>query len=91
MNKTQIIREAAHQAGLTLHVTEKALNAVLRTVTTALKNGEKVRLIGFGTFETRMRKPRLARNISTGAQIQLPATVVPVFKAGETLKRYIKN
>lgn len=91
MNKAQIVSEAAQQAGLTKHVTEKALNALLRTMTTALKNGEKVRLIGFGTFETRTRKARLGRNISTGAQIQLPATVVPVFKAGETLKRFIKN
>lgn len=91
MNKTQLIAEAAYQAGLTKSTTEKALNGILRAVTLALKDGERVRLIGFGTFETRLRKPRLARNISTGDSIQLEETVVPVFKAGDTLKRYIKN
>ena len=63
-----------------------AVNAVLETITESMKNGEKVQLVGFGTFEVRERKARKAQNPQTKEEITIPATKVPAFKAGKGLK-----
>jgi DNA-binding protein HU-beta len=68
---------------------EKALNAVLAAIEEALKKGEKVQLVGFGTFEVRERAARKGRNPQTGQEIEIPASKVPVFKPGKLLKEKI--
>ncbi|HHV15039.1 MAG TPA: HU family DNA-binding protein [Gelria sp.] len=65
---------------------EQVINAFFAVVQDALKGGDKVQLIGFGTFETRDRKARKGRNPQTGAEINIPASRVPAFKAGKALK-----
>lgn len=86
MNKTELVASVAEKAGLTKKDSEKAVNAVLTTVTESLKNGDKVQLVGFGTFEVRERKARKAKNPQTKEDIMIPATKVPAFKAGKGLK-----
>ena len=86
MNKTELIAEVAKKAGLSKKDAEKALNAALDTVTEALSAGDKVQLVGFGGFEVRTREARVARNPKTKEPIEVPATRVPVFKAGKALK-----
>ena len=86
MNKTELIAEVAKKAGLSKKDAEKALNAALDTVADALANGEKVQLVGFGSFETKSREARMGRNPKTKEAIQIPASTVPVFKAGKALK-----
>ena len=86
MNKTELIAVAAEQAGLSKKDTEKALAAMLDTITAALASGEKVSLVGFGTFETRERPARKGRNPRTKEEITIPATTAPAFKAGKALK-----
>ncbi len=86
MNKTELIAAAAEQAGLSKKDTEKALAAVLDTVTSALASGEKVSLVGFGTFETKTRGARMGRNPKTKEEIRIPASKAPVFKAGKALR-----
>ncbi len=66
--------------------TEKVVNALFDTVQGTLQTGEKVQLIGFGTFEVRQRQARKGRNPQTGQEISIPATKVPAFKAGKALK-----
>lgn len=90
MNKTQLVEAIAASANLKKKDAEAALNAFTTVVTDALKNGEKVQLIGFGTFETRARGERTGRNPATGAAIKIPAAKVPAFVAGKGLKDSIK-
>ncbi len=89
MNKTELVANVAEKAGLTKKDSEKAVNAVLTTVTESLKKGEKVQLVGFGTFEVRDRKARKAKNPQTKEDIMIPATRVPAFKAGKGLKEVV--
>ncbi len=89
MNKTELIATAAEKAGLSKKDTEKALSAVLETVTQALSSGEKVSLVGFGTFETKQRNARMGRNPKTKEEIRIPASKAPVFKAGKALKEAV--
>ena len=89
-NKQDLIAEVAAKAGLTKKDAEKAVNAFGESVTEFLAKGEKVQLIGFGTFETRERAAREGRNPQTGAAIQIEATTVPAFKAGKALKDAVK-
>ena len=89
-NKQDLIAEVAAKAGLTKKDAEKAVNAFGESVTEFLAKGEKVQLIGFGTFETRERAAREGRNLQTGAAIQIAATTVPAFKAGKALKDAVK-
>lgn len=89
-NKQDLIAEVAAKAGLTKKDAEKAVNAFGESVTEFLTKGEKVQLIGFGTFETRERAAREGRNPQTGAAIQIAATTVPAFKAGKALKDAVK-
>ena len=86
MNKTELIAEIANKAGLSKKDAEKALNATLDTVSDALAAGDKVQLVGFGGFETKKREARMGRNPKTRETIQIPASCVPVFKAGKALK-----
>jgi len=65
---------------------EIALTATIDSITEALKNGDKVQLVGFGTFETRKREARTGRNQQTGAELAIAASTAPVFKAGKALK-----
>ena len=86
MNKTELISEIAGKSGLSKKDAEKALAAVVDAVTEAVKKGDKVQLVGFGGFETKSREARMGRNPKTRETIEIPATTVPVFKAGKALK-----
>lgn len=86
MNKTELVDAIAAYADITKAQAGKALDAVLDSVTETLKKGEKVTLIGFGTFETRERAARTGRNPQTGKAIQIAACTTPAFKAGKKLK-----
>ncbi|SHK07633.1 bacterial nucleoid protein Hbs [Anaerobranca californiensis DSM 14826] len=90
MNKTELIQSVAEKSGLTKKDSEKAVNAVLETIMDAVSAGDKVQLIGFGTFEARERAAREGRNPSTGEVISIPATKVPAFKAGKAFKDMVK-
>jgi len=90
MNKTDLINNIAEKNGLTKRDVETVINGFLAEVTDALTNGDKVQLIGFGTFETRKRSGRVGRNPQTGEDINIPETTVPAFKAGNKLKEAIK-
>lgn len=86
MNKTELIAEVANKAGLSRKDAEKALGAVVETITETVVKGDKVQLVGFGSFETKQREARTGRNPKTKETIEIPATRVPVFKAGKALK-----
>lgn len=89
-NKQELIAKVAESADLTKKDAEKAVNAVFASVSEFLAKGEKVQLIGFGTFETRERAARDGRNPQTGDSIKIAATTVPAFKAGKALKDAVK-
>lgn len=86
MNKTELVAGVAGKAGLTKKDAEKAVNALFDCVQQALAGGEKVQLIGFGTFEVKKRAARKGRNPRTGQDIEIPASSSPSFKAGKALK-----
>ncbi len=86
MNKTELVANVAEKAGLTKKDAEKALAAVLESVQQALIEGDRVQLIGFGTFEVKERAARMGRNPQTGKDMEIPASKAPVFKAGKALK-----
>ena len=90
MNKTELVAAVAEKTGLSKKDAEKAVKAVFDTVEETLKNGDKVQLIGFGTFEVRERAEKVARNPRTGDAVKVPASKVPAFKAGAALKSAIK-
>lgn len=86
MNKTQVIEAVAKEANLNKKQAEAAVNAFMSTVETALKAGEKVQLVGFGTFEVKARAERQGRNPLTGATMTIAASKHPAFSAGKALK-----
>ena len=86
MNKSELCAQVADKAGLTRKDAEKAINAVFDTITDSLKDGDKVQLVGFGSFEVKSRAARKGHNPATGAEIDIPASKAPVFKAGKVLK-----
>ncbi len=86
MNKTELIAEVALKAGLSKKDAEKALNATIDVITETLAGGDKVQLVGFGGFEVKSREARMGRNPKTKEAIEIPATKLPVFKAGKALK-----
>lgn len=90
MNKTDLINNIASKSGMSKKDVEAVLNGFLGEVTDALAKGEKVQLIGFGTFETRQRSSRVGRNPQTGKEIKIPASTIPAFKAGNKLKAAVK-
>ena len=87
MNKQELITKVAEKANLTKKDAEGAVNSTVAAIEAALVKGEKVQLIGFGTFEVRQRKARQGRNPrKPGEVMQIPASKAPVFKAGKALK-----
>ena len=86
MNKTELIAAISTKAGLTKKDAEKVLKAFTDTVTEELKKGEKVQIVGFGTFEVSERAARDGRNPSTGEPMSIAASKAPRFKAGKALK-----
>ncbi|MCK9478176.1 MAG: HU family DNA-binding protein [Firmicutes bacterium] len=90
MNRMELVSAIAEKAGMTKKDSEAALSATIEAITNTLKKGEKVQLVGFGTFETRQRAAREGRNPQTGAKIKIDATTSPVFRAGKALKDAIK-
>lgn len=91
MNKTEFIAAVAAQAEISKKDAEKAVNAVLTVTTDSLSKGEKVQLVGFGTFEVRERSAREGKNPRTGEVIEIAASKVPAFKAGRALKEEVNK
>ena len=90
MNKTELVSVIAEKADLSKKDAEKALNAFVEAVEGALEKGDKIQLVGFGTFEVRERAARVCRNPQTKEEISVPASKVPAFKAGQALKNIVK-
>ena len=90
MNKSSLIAAVAEKAGITKKDSEKAVAALIETVQEALKAGDKVQLVGCGTFEVRERAAREGKNPQTGEAIKIAASKVPAFKAGQALKDSLK-
>lgn len=90
MNKTDLVNVIAEKAELSKKDAEKALSATLDALTDALKAGDKVQLVGFGSFEVRERAARTGLNPRTRETIKIPAAKNPVFKAGKALKDAVK-
>ena len=90
MNKTELIAAAAEKAGLSKKDTEAVITATLASITEALQNDDKVQLVGFGSFEVKVRAERLGRNPKTKEEIHIPAAKTPVFKAGKARKDAVK-
>ena len=86
MNKAELIAAVAEKTGLSKKDTEAVVSASLEVITESLAQGEKVQLVGFGSFETKARAARIGRNPRTKEEIKIPASKVPVFKAGKALK-----
>ena len=86
MNKTELVAAIAEKTDLTKKDAELALTAVVESITEALEKGDKVQLIGFGSFEVKNRAARTGRNPKTKETIEIPASKYPVFKAGKALK-----
>ena len=86
MNKTELISAVAEKAGLSKKDSEKAVSAAFEAITEALVAGEKVSVVGFGSFDARLRAERTGLNPATRQEITIPASRTPVFKAGKALK-----
>ena len=86
MNKTELVNAVADKTGLSKKDSEKAINATFDAITASLEAGDKVQLVGFGAFDIKERGARIGRNPKTKEEIQIPASRVPVFKAGKALK-----
>ena len=86
MNKTELVAAIAEKAELSKKDAEKALKAFTETVAETLQNGDKIQLVGFGTFEVAERAARTGKNPQTGKEIKIPASKAPKFKAGKSLK-----
>ncbi len=90
MNKAQLVEKMAASAGISKNAAERALNGFMEAVTEALKQGDKVTLIGFGTFSVAQRKARQGRNPQTGEVIEIPAKKIVKFKPGSRLSESIE-
>ena len=91
MNKAELVAAIAAKTGETKKAAEETVNAFVDVVTEALKKGDKVQLVGFGSFEVRKRAARKGRNPQTKQEIKIPASKAPVFKAGKALKNTVNN
>ena len=91
MNKTELIASVAQKSDLTKKDAEKAVKAVFEAVSESLKKGDKVQIIGFGTFEVRARKAREGRNPRNNKPIKIPASKTPAFKAGKQVKDMVNK
>ncbi len=91
MNKTELISAVAEKTGLSKKDAENAVGAVINTVIDTLAQGDKVQLVGFGTFEVRERSARTGRDPRTNNEIQIPASKSPAFKVGKAFKDTINK
>lgn len=91
MNKTELVAAISEKTELTKKDSEKALKALIDVVAEELKKGEKVQLVGFGTFEVSERAARTGKNPQTGKAIKIPASKAPKFKAGKALKDTVNS
>ena len=91
MNKTELVAAIAEKTQLTKKDSEMALKAFIDVVSEELKKGEKIQLVGFGTFEVSDRAARTGKNPQTGSAIDIPASKAPKFKAGKALKETVNN
>ena len=91
MTKQELITNVANGAELTKKDAEKAVNAVFTAITETLSAGDKLQIVGFGTFEVRERAARKGRNPQTGAEIEIAASKAPAFKAGKALKEAVNK
>ncbi|MBL1173521.1 HU family DNA-binding protein [Pantanalinema sp. GBBB05] len=89
MNKSELVDAIAHKAAVTKKDADTVLSAVMDTIMDTVSSGDKVTLVGFGTFEARQRQAREGRNPSTGKPIKIPATTVPAFSAGKLFKEKV--
>lgn len=89
MTKAELVDKVAEKTGLTKKDSGRALDAVFEAITEALAGGQRVQLVGFGSFEVRRRAARKGRNPQTGKEIQIGARRVPAFKAGKALKEAV--
>ena len=90
MTKKELVESVVEKTGFKVKEAEKSVNVIIESITEALKKGDKVQLIGFGTFEVRQRAARTGHNPQTGKEINIPATKVPAFKPGKALKDVVK-
>ena len=91
MNKSDLVAVVAEKLGATKRDAEASLNAVVEAITESLVKGEKIQLVGFGSFEVRKRAARKGRNPQTKEEIKIPASKAPVFKAGKALKDLVNK
>lgn len=91
MNKGELVDAIADNTGLTKKQTDAVLTALTDTIIDSVSDGEKVTLVGFGSFEARDRKARDGRNPQTGKKLKIPATRVPAFSAGKDFKEKVKD
>jgi DNA-binding protein HU-beta len=90
MNKSELIQTVAEAAGIPKAAAGRAVDAIIEAVTGAMRSGDAITLVGFGTFSVRERAARTGRNPRTGEQIKIPASKTPVFKPGKALKDAVK-
>jgi len=91
MNQGELIQEVADEANLTKTQTQDAVRALLKTIMKVVADGDKVTLVGFGTFEPKVRSAREGRNPKTGKTIQIPAARVPTFSAGKAFREAVNK
>ena len=91
MNKAELVAALTEKTGLAKKDNEKVLNSLIETIIEQLQNGEKISLVGFGTFEVRDRAERVGRNPKTMEELLIPASKAPTFKAGKALKDAVNN
>ncbi|PLT33270.1 HU family DNA-binding protein [Bacillus sp. V5-8f] len=91
MNKTELVNAVAQKSELSKKDASKVVEAFFSSITNALKNGDKVQILGFGNFEVRERAARIGRNPQTGEEMYIDSSKVPAFSAGKALKDAIKN
>ena len=91
MNKSELVAAMAEKANVSKKAAEESLNAILDAVKDAMVKGDKVQLVGFGSFEVRTRAARKGKNPQTGAEMKIPACKAPSFKAGKALKDIVNK
>lgn len=91
MNKQELIRKVTENSELTQKQSGEALDAILGAIVEAVAQGEKVQLVGFGTFEAKKREARTGRNPRTKEAVEIPASITPAFKAGKAFKESVKG
>ena len=91
MNKAELVAHVAKESELSKDSAERAVDATFKNIEKALKGGDTVRIVGFGNFQVAQRKASIGRNPRTGAEVHIPASRVPKFRAGKALKEAVNN